>query len=308
MGKPGRNSIDKLKACAVWGLVISFTVLCCLWIGGWFSSVDQFGPAMKVMSFNIRYGTAEDGDNHWDLRRELVRETIRVFDPDLLGLQEALKFQGEHLQQQFPEYQFVGRGRDEEPDQGEFSPVMFRRDRFELIDSGHFWLSENPDEPGSQGWDAALPRMVTWVRLRDRAHSGAELVFANTHFDHKGSDARAGAAQLIRHRLIDNDATPLILAGDFNTACESAPWQSLIGDAENGQRTLIDSYRVIFPTAGNEGTSNHWIAKRDGPRIDWILHSQEFVTVNAGINYHNLRGRYPSDHYPVQAVLRLLKE
>ncbi len=305
MGNSGGISFDKLKACAAWTVVIAGTVLLCLWISGWFASTRQFGPPVKVMSFNVRYGTAADGDNHWDLRHDLVVETIRVFDPDLLGLQEVLKFQGEYLQEKFPEYEFVGRGRDRDPDSGEFSAIMFRRDRFELVDSGHFWLSETPEEPGSQGWDAVLPRMVSWARLRNRANSGTEILFANTHFDHKGREARDKSAQLIRQRLIDGQATPLILSGDFNTAIDSPPYQTLIGDPDDEKRTMTDTFRVIFAGSENEGTSNHWAAKRDGSRIDWILHSPEFVTVNAAINYHNLLGRYPSDHYPVQAVLRL---
>ena len=267
--------------------------------------------AIKVMSFNIRFGTAEDGENRWQRRQELVAETIRVFDPDLLGLQEALAFQGDFLKQQFPEYDFFGRGRELDPQGGEFCAVMYRRDRFEQRDGGHFWLSETPHEPGSLGWDAELPRMVTWVALRDRT-AGTEFVFANTHYDHVGEQARVHSSRVIQQWLRGHAGRPVVLCGDFNCPVDSPPYQTLTGKVTgktpDSHRPLLDSYRVIHRQAtADEGTFGGWTGQRGGNRIDWILHTEDFVTLNAAIDYHQDGKRFPSDHYPVRAVIRVRK-
>ena len=266
---------------------------------------DRTAP-LKVMSFNIRYGRANDGENRWVKRDSLVAETIRVFGPDLLGLQEALPFQCQFLKQQFPEFDFVGRGREVKPDQGEFCAIMYRRERFEKKDEGHFWLSETPQTPGSRSWDSALPRMVTWVRLMDR-DTESEFIFANTHYDHIGQQARIASSEIIRKWLAKFPQTPVVITGDFNSAIGSKPYQQLL-DGGSPELSLVDTYRAIYPQATErEGTSSRWNGNRSGARIDWILHSKQFRTLNAAIDYHNDQGQYPSDHYPVQATLRLVR-
>ena len=266
---------------------------------------QQAQAPLKVMSFNIRYGSANDGDNHWDKRYPLVTESMRIFDPDLLGLQEALPFQCDYLREQFPQYEFFGRGREADPDKGEFSAILFRRDRFEKTDGGHFWLSETPDQPGSRSWDSSLPRMVTWVQLKDRL-TDLEFIYANTHYDHRGEQARLQSSKVIRDWMIDHHRdTPIVITGDFNAAVGSQPYNELTKTGTDLPRRLTDSYRAIYPDVHpDEGSFGGWTGKRDGARIDWILHSQEFTTLNATINYHNDQGRFPSDHYPVQAVIR----
>src|SRR5688572_30355099 len=127
---------------------------------------------LRVMSFNIRYGTAKDGPNHWDLRRDLLVDTIRKFDPDLLGTQETLLEQAEYLAEKFPQYDWLGVGRDDAKRKGESVAIFWRKDRFEKLDAGHFWLSETPEVPGSKSWDTALTRMTTWVKLRDKKAGG----------------------------------------------------------------------------------------------------------------------------------------
>lgn len=259
-------------------------------------------PAIRVMSFNIRFGAADDGKNSWRHRRYLVLETIQMFAPDLLGAQEVLGFQAEFLQQNLKGYGFHGVGRDDGKAKGEMVPILYRLDRFALLDAGHFWLSETPKLPGSQSWDASLPRMLSWVILRDRKGKGRPFAFANTHFDHRGSQARLESAKLIR-RWAESVDSPMILAGDFNAGEGSAPYNALA--RANGLTAFVDSYRAIHPKKNpREGTFSHWIGRREGSRIDWILHSAKFLTLNASINYTNEEGRHPSDHYPVQAILR----
>ena len=259
-------------------------------------------PAIRVMSFNIRFGSADDGKNGWPHRRYLVLETIQMFGPDLLGTQEVLGFQAEFLRKNFEGYGFHGVGREDGKAKGEMVPVFYRLDRFELLDAGHFWLSETPKLAGSQGWDASLPRMVSWVILRDRKGKGQRFAFANTHFDHRGSQARLESAKLIG-RWAESVEMPVILAGDFNAGEGSAPYNVLA--RADGLAVFVDSYRAVHSKKGTgEGTFSGWIGRREGSRIDWILHSAEFLTLNASINYTNEEGRYPSDHYPAQAILR----
>jgi endonuclease/exonuclease/phosphatase family metal-dependent hydrolase len=263
---------------------------------------------VKVMSFNIRYGTANDAENHWKNRSDLVAETIQMFDPDLLGTQEVLKFQADFLQQILPEYGFHGVGREDGLDQGEYVPVMYRKDRFTVKDSGHFWLSDTPEIAGSKSWDSSLPRMVSWVQLSDLSNNGAKFIFLNTHFDHQGPIARLESARLIRKRAeeIMGKALPFIITGDFNTTEDGQPYQELTTGSEGNQTPIVDSFRQANPQrTPHESSSSRWVGKREGTRIDWVLHSREFTTLQSIINYTNDDGRYPSDHYPVQAILRL---
>ncbi|MEZ6061021.1 MAG: endonuclease/exonuclease/phosphatase family protein [Planctomycetaceae bacterium] len=254
---------------------------------------------LRVMSFNIRYGSARDGENHWDKRHDLVAETIRDFDPDLLGTQETLRFQGSFLQQQFPEHTYVGWSRESNPD-GEQCGLMFRTKRFELVDSGQFWLSETPDEKFSKSWDSSLPRVATWVRLRQNS-DGAELLFLNTHFDHIGQVARLESAKLLRKFVESQPAElPVIITGDFNTAEKSEPYNELIASER-----LDDTRRKKHPIAeAEEGTFNGFRGTTDGARIDWILASPGYSVVSADIVRTNRDGRYPSDHFPVTALLQ----
>lgn len=269
-------------------------------------AADPYQP-IKVMSFNIRYGAANDGANSWSHRDYLVLETVELAQPDLLGCQEVLKFQADFLKKHLSDYGFHGVGRDDGGEKGEFVPLMWRNDRFEMIDAGHFWLSQTPEVPGSVSWDSSLTRMLSWVLLRDNRSGGKEFVFANTHFDHRGEEARLESAKLIRRRAesILNEY-PVILTGDFNTTEEGDPYAALCQGGNSGSQKLIDAYRVIHPEPQeDEASFSRWTGHREGKRIDWIIHSDQFNTLHALINYTQENGRYPSDHYPVEATLRL---
>jgi endonuclease/exonuclease/phosphatase family metal-dependent hydrolase len=268
---------------------------------------EPANPPLKVMSFNIRYGAANDGTNSWPHRSRLVLETIQTFDPDLLGLQEVLGFQADYLKERLPGYAFHGVGREDGVAKGEFVPLMYKRDRFELSYSGHFWLSETPELPGSKSWDSSLPRMLSWVILRDRHVPDRPFVFANVHFDHRGPQARLESARLIRQRAAEiQDEHPVVLTGDFNTTEDDPPYAVLVRGEGFQNHPFVDTYRAIHPERSpNEASFSSWIGVRQGSRIDWVLHSPEFNTLNSAINYTQEAGRYPSDHYPVEAVLRL---
>lgn len=263
-------------------------------------------PLLKVMSFNIRYGAANDGTNSWPHRKDLVLETIKVFDPDLLGLQEVLGFQADFLKENLPGYAFHGVGREDGKEKGEYVPLMYKTSRFTLEDSGHFWFSETPDIAGSKSWDSSLPRMLSWVALRDLKNERV-IVFSNVHFDHRGPQARLESAKLMRTKWeeFQNDNIPLVITGDFNTDEDKAPYAALVNAEGFTGTKLVDSYRVTHPERSpNEQSFGDWKGIRAGTRIDWILHSPDLVTRQSVINYTQDGGRYPSDHYPVEAVLR----
>jgi endonuclease/exonuclease/phosphatase family metal-dependent hydrolase len=254
---------------------------------------------LRVMSFNIRLGVANDGENRWDLRKDLVVETIRKYNPDLLGLQEVFPMQEEYLRESFPEYVYYGRSRLVDPNDGESCSVMFRKDRFDAIEKSTFWLSETPDEPGSKSWDSSLPRIANMISLKDKQVRGKKLVLINTHFDHRGKVAREEAAKIIKNRVsaLEKGAR-VVITGDFNSGEGSRPYQSLMGGG------IIDTFRMVHPNrTEEESTFTAWKGRLIGNRIDWVLCSANFQILSATINRSHDKGRYPSDHYPVTATL-----
>jgi len=260
---------------------------------------------LRVMSFNIRYGSAPDGKNHWEKRQTLAVETIRRFDPDLLGTQETEDAQGAYLSAQLPGYTRFGVCRDDGKTKGESATLYFKTDRFEKLAGGNFWLSETPDIPGQKGWDAAYPRLVTWVKLRDRQATGQTVMWVNTHLDNSGQQARVESAKMIKHWLADHAKNlPVIVSADFNCTEDSLPYRILAG-GEGDSLKLSDTYRQVHPSRReDEATYHGFTGKRQGSRIDWILCSPEFTPVAAQIDHTNKDGRYPSDHFPVTATLK----
>ncbi|MGV3486274.1 MAG: endonuclease/exonuclease/phosphatase family protein [Planctomycetaceae bacterium] len=273
------------------------------------TAADDASPAVKVMSFNIRYGTAPDGENHWNRRKEFLIDTIRAYSPDLLGTQETLGFQRDYLASEFPEYDHLGVGRVDGGTDGEMTALFFRKERFERLDGGHFWLSETPEKIGSLSWDSSLPRMVTWVKLRERrGEAPLELVFFNTHFDHKGVVARVESARLLREKVDEiGNGTPVVVTGDFNAAEGSDPYKTLFARAADGPPPLVDSLRALEPSRGkHEGTFSGFKAEVTlGHRIDWIGLSPDWKILSAGIDRTAKDGVTPSDHFPVVATIAL---
>jgi endonuclease/exonuclease/phosphatase family metal-dependent hydrolase len=254
---------------------------------------------LRVMSFNIRLGVAKDGDNHWDKRKDLVVDTIRAFRADLVGTQETWHFQADHLKKNLPEFGYVGWTR-QAGKEGEQCGILFRKDRFDVVESGQFWLSKTPEMKGSKSWDSSLPRIVTWIELKDKLADGRQLRFLNTHFDHIGKVARLEAAKMIRESAKKYASRPVIVTGDFNCSDTSAPYKALF----EGQ-ILTDSFRAKYPTKQpKEGTFNGFKGTDTGARIDWVLHNDKFATVDAAVDKTSKDGRYPSDHFPVTAVLK----
>lgn len=263
---------------------------------------------VRVMSYNIRYATAPDGENAWERRKEVLAETIAAFDPDLLGTQETLAGQRDFLAAKLSGHTAFAAGRNDGKDAGEMAALFYRTGRFEKLAGGHFWLSESPDAVGRKGWDAAFPRVATWVKLKDRtAPDGKPVLFLNTHFDHRGEKARAEAGRLVRRKLGElGGGCRVVVTGDFNADEGSEPYQSLFGAADGKPAPLADTFRAMHPARGkDEGTfSAFQAAATAGPRIDWIGCSPDWDVRLAGIDRTARGDRTPSDHFPVTAVLR----
>lgn len=271
---------------------------------------------LRVMSFNIRYSTGgndeQAAENNWTdpdhPRRERVIRVIRENLPDVLGVQEARHLQVQDLQAALTEFEFYGIGRDDGKTGGEFSGIFYSKERFTRRDAGSFWLSATPEMPGTSFYLApnAVPRIASWVRLVDR-RSQHEFFVLNMHWDHVDADARRQSARLVRERLADLAAgLPSIVTGDLNAGENSAEVTALRGETNAPGRPLADSYRELHPERRpNEATFGGWQGVTDGRRIDFILHTSELTASAAEILRTQYDGRWPSDHYPVTATLRL---
>jgi len=291
-----------MRTFTVGGLVAWLAVLCV-------SVPVAASEPIRVMSFNIRYGTADDGVNAWPKRKQFLADTIAAFDPDLLGTQETLAFQRDELLGLLHRYEAAGVGRDDGREKGEMAALFYKSARFEKIAAGNFWLSQSPETVGSKGWDAALPRIATWVKLADKADKAAlPILFLNTHFDHQGAEARRESAALIRRWLDEHGAgSRLVVTGDFNAGEGTPPYEALFAAGDGGQSTLVDTFRVAVPTsasAGPEGTFTGFDAKSTGgERIDWIGCSRDWRVAAGSIDRSERDARTPSDHAAVTAVL-----
>ena len=274
-------------------------------------STNAGAADIRVMSFNIRTANAADGVNDWDgNRKNLVEQTIRNYGADLVGLQEDLERQHNFLADQFPGFELVGRGA-QGGDDGEYVSVMYRRNRFDELRRGHFWLSETPNVAGSESWGTAFPRMVTWLELSDKQSPGFNFVIMNTHWDHVSAEARLESATLMRQKIRElASGIPVIVTGDFNADQGGAAYQRMRGiDDFDTVRNLQDTYRNIHPEdSATVGTAHGFDGRAGDGRIDWILHDNDFLTVDANIDRTSFDGLYPSDHFPINAVIRPVPE
>jgi endonuclease/exonuclease/phosphatase family metal-dependent hydrolase len=258
-----------------------------------------------VMSYNIRVNVASDGDNAWPHRADRVAALMKFHGADVAGLQEATDLQIQDLIDRLPEYEWYGVGRDDGGRGGEFVPVFFRRGQFEAIDSGTFWLSSTPEAPGSVGWDAALPRVTSWILLKDLR--GRQFFVFNTHFDHRGEMARAESARLlwrtVRSRAGD---LPAIVMGDFNARPDAEPYR-VMTQARDGVEYLRDAATVVTPYGPDLTFGTFEVGKEQAGRIDYIFVTPGIGVVRTGILTDQLGGRYPSDHLPVLTEVAITK-
>src|SRR5688572_4718728 len=226
---------------------------------------------MTVMTFNIRYGTAKDGENEWSSRREMLFDVIRSGNPDLLGLQEALDFQIDEIMAAVPGYAVVGVGRDDGGEKGEYSAILFRRDRFHVAEAGTFWFSDTPSVVASKSWGNQITRICTWARFIDR--DGRGLYHFNLHLDHQSQPSRERSAVLLRGRIDTRTVPdPVIVTGDFNVGETNPALATLTAPVGNATPAFLDTFRVLHADVKDAGTFSGFKFGTGGPdKIDYVL-------------------------------------
>lgn len=262
---------------------------------------------VNVLSFNIRYGTANDREDAWPKRREQVFEVIRKSKADFCGLQEALRFQLDEIRAAVEGYEELGVGRDDGKKRGEYSAILYRRDRWRLQHGETLWLSESPATPGSTSWGNQLPRVVTWGRFVERTTGRVVCVF-NTHFDHQSAASRLRSAEFLAALLArEAGGVPLVLTGDFNAGELSPPILRLKQTGQASEVPLRDTFRVLHPDAQQVGTFHGFRGGTAGEKIDYVFCNASARVKSAEILRQHRDGRYPSDHYPISAELEFSK-
>jgi len=257
---------------------------------------------MNVITYNIRLNTPSDKENAWPNRREEVMKLLKLHKADIFSVQEALFDQIMDLKEGMSGFDYIGVGRDDGNINGEFSAIYYNSNRYVVIENGTFWLSQTPKIP-SKSWDAALNRICTWARLREKETQKSFYIF-NTHFDHKGVKARKESAILILKKIgeIAERNEPVILTGDFNLTPAEKPLALI-------RQKLKDS-RQISETVpqGPIGTFNDFDFKSKlENRIDYIFVNKLVDVKKYSVITDSKEGRYPSDHLPVLAELQFKK-
>ncbi|WP_235528267.1 endonuclease/exonuclease/phosphatase family protein [Sphingomonas sp. Leaf231] len=280
---------------------VKMTAMMAALAAGLMTAGGALAQEVRVMTFNVRFANPADGANVWSARREVFMRTVREADADVIGTQELLRSQGEDLVTALPGYRWFGRDRLGGHDT-EYMGIFYRADRLRLLRSGDFWLSETPEKPGSISWGANLPRMVTWgvfETMRDK--KPLRFVMANTHFAHRGAEdeeARTSSAALIAKRLPTiARGLPIVLTGDLNTRPDSAAVRRLTAfmtDASAPARTK-DAPSGTFHDFTGTAEPGKW--------IDYVM-VKGFRPVSASVLTTHDGARYPSDHFPIVAVVK----
>ena len=253
----------------------------------------QESEGLKVMSYNIRLGSAQDGTNSWALRYTATGKMLEDQKPDVFGVQEALEYQVRYIEEMCG-YESVGVGRENGKKEGEHMSIFWNKKAVSMLKWGTFWLSETPEKP-SKGWDAECFRTATWALMKDKK-TGKKFYFVNTHLDHKGTEAQKNGLKLIVDRIaeINPDGLPMILTGDFNIEPKNPALKDL--DAR------MQSARNIAEKTDDHATYNGW--GKSSTMIDYIYVSgfsscPEYQTVTK--RYEDRK--FISDHYPIFARL-----
>jgi endonuclease/exonuclease/phosphatase family metal-dependent hydrolase len=284
--------------------------LCCVNV----SDTKADDLELWVMSFNIRYGSANDGDNHWKNRREMVFDVIRDHPSDVIGLQEALRFQMDEIREAHPVYGEIGVAREDGNSDGEYSSILYRTDRFGVGESGTFWFSDTPEIAGSNTWGNACVRICSWARLIE-TKTGKAFYIYNLHLDHVSQPSREKSAVLLAERIKNRRyKEPFVVTGDFNAGENNPVITYLKGEnaveGPDGSKVqisvpMIDTFRVLHPEVKDVRTGHAFRGTRKGNKIDYVFVPPGTKVLKAEILYDNVDGRYPSDHYPVIASFLL---
>ncbi|OGU74523.1 MAG: hypothetical protein A2V93_08400 [Ignavibacteria bacterium RBG_16_34_14] len=257
---------------------------------------------IRVMTYNIRV-PVDEGINSWDNRKELVVSIIKNYKADIIGLQEALKIQLDDLTKLLPDFAWVGVGRDDGAEGGEYSAILYNKKRFEVLEDSTIWLSETPEKP-SIGWDAAYKRIVTWVKFTDKV-TGKTFYHFNTHFDHKGEMAKLESADLLNDKVAEIAGKfPAVITGDLNFKLDSKGYKILTGGRRN---YLFDAQKIAkVDSSGSNITFNDFgKSLEEGNKVDYIFIKNDVEVLKHQIITDAFDGRYPSDHMPVLAEMMI---
>jgi len=260
---------------------------------------------LRVMTFNIRLNIASDSLNAWPYRKDNVASQILFHKIELLGVQEALHDQMMDLQQRLPQFKYTGGGRDDGKTKGEYSAIFYDTTKLQLLSASMFWLSETPKVAGSKGWDAAITRIVTWAKFKDKRTKKIFFAF-NTHFDHMGKIARRESAKLVLQKVKEiAGSIPAVITGDFNAEPTDEPIQVIVD--KNNPHHLTDS-KELSQTAhyGPTGTFTGFQSKeRNDQPIDYIFLKGNWKVLTHATISQTWMGRFASDHFSVMAELSL---
>jgi len=260
---------------------------------------------ISIMSLNIRYNNPADGINTWENRREWLCDYIRYSEADLIGGQEVMRSQLIDMKKSLSSYSYIGLARNGK-EEGEYCPIFYKTDRFEVLDHGTFWLSETPEKIDSQGWDAALPRIVTWGRFMDKILD-KEIYFFNTHFDHRGEIARSESARLLIKKITDiAGENPVFVTGDFNFPPDKHAYEVLTNNNEsefNINDTMLNARSVYGPSYTFNGFRIE--PESEGERIDYIFSKGGIDILKYQVVDGQRGSKYISDHFPVLIEAKL---
>ncbi|PIQ21735.1 MAG: endonuclease [Cytophagales bacterium CG18_big_fil_WC_8_21_14_2_50_42_9] len=250
--------------------------------------------SLNIATYNLRYDNKGDSLNPWPQRLPMQANLIKFHDFDIFGTQEGLYHQLQDLKKALPDYDYLGVGRDDGKQAGEFSAIFYKTAQFKVLDKGNFWLAPVTDKP-NKGWDAALPRICSWAKFQEKK-SGNTFYFFNVHFDHRGKQAQAESAKLLLQKVkAIAGSAPSILTGDFNVDQREAPYDIL-----NNSALLKDAYELTPLKYAGLGTFNSFDIKTNSDsRIDHIFLTSQFKVKRYGILTDSYKGKVPSDHFPV---------
>ena len=253
---------------------------------------------VNVLTWNLRYDNPADKENSWNYRKEEVTGLIRFLQADIICTQEGLNQQVKYLNDSLKTHSFIGVGRDDGFDKGEYCAVFYRKSRFEVVEHETFWLSETPQKP-SKGWDAAIVRICTWLKLRDLQSKASFYVF-NAHFDHMGQVAREKSAELIIKKIneLNTAHLPVIFCGDFNATDTEKPYEVITSQMSDSRK--ISQLAPFGPIAT---FNNFRFDEIPSERIDYIFVNEKIEVLRHATLSISKNNRYPSDHFPVFSEL-----
>ena len=273
-----------------------FTAICLLFVALSFAQ-----NSIDVISYNIRLGSADDGENHWNIRKDKLKDLINYYEADFIGMQEAQKPQIEYLLENNSLYGFLGKPRDE-GENSEFSCIFYLKNKYKVLQQDTFWLSETP-EKSTKSWDAAYPRIVTYG-LFENIKTKKKIWVLNTHFDHVGVVARQKSAEIILKKikqLQGKQNLPVVLTGDFNSFKTDTWMQPLLNNLQEAS-----SHSITKPYGGTATWNAFNFKEKPVDQIDFIFTSKnntvikKFRTITDFYDF-----KYPSDHLPIISRIEL---